>query len=205
MGGVLLLLIIAGIGWLLWMKGRDRRAVGSPVDVAFGTSEQGEQAVPPLERGPYPVEYGPPDGIRPGQLGTLIDETANPVDISATIVDLAVRGYLRIEEIPKHGLFGKPDWRLVRIKEGPTSSELVNYERVLLSGIFEGTGEHDAVKLSSLKGSFAPRLRRVRDALYDDMAKEGWFAGRPDRVRRRWQAAMRKLHRVLYPDGAAPQ
>ena len=61
---------------------------------------------------PIPVEFVPPDGIRPGQVGTLIDEQANPLDVTATIIDLAVRGYLKITEIPKEGWFGKPDWQL---------------------------------------------------------------------------------------------
>ena len=65
----------------------------SAVDAAFGTSSEGEEAVPLFERGTHPVEYAPPDSIRPGQVGTLIDETATPLDVTATMVDLAVRGY----------------------------------------------------------------------------------------------------------------
>ena len=47
------------------------------------------------------VQFTPPAGLRAGQIGTLIDEEANVVDVTATIIDLAVRGYLRIEEITK--------------------------------------------------------------------------------------------------------
>ena len=52
-----------------------------------------------------PVEFVPPDGLRPGQVGTLVDFKANPLDVTATIVDLAVRGYLKIEELSDGGLF----------------------------------------------------------------------------------------------------
>ena len=51
-----------------------------------------------------PVEFAPPEDLRPGQIGTLLDERANTLDVTATIVDLAVRGYLLIQEIPKEGL-----------------------------------------------------------------------------------------------------
>ena len=51
-----------------------------------------------------PVEFAPPENVRPGQIGTLIDERANVLDVTATIVDLAGRGYLLIQEIPKEGL-----------------------------------------------------------------------------------------------------
>ena len=48
-----------------------------------------------------PVEFVPPDGVLPGQVGTLVDEHANLVDVTATIVDLAVRGWLTITDLDK--------------------------------------------------------------------------------------------------------
>src|SRR5206468_3896370 len=64
----------------------------------------------PLFTGPEgAVEFAPPDGVRPGQVGTLLDEQANPLDVTATIVDLAVRGYLRIEELPRAHWFSSRD------------------------------------------------------------------------------------------------
>ena len=42
--------------------------------------------------------YEPPPGMSPAEAGTLIDDTIHPRDITSTIVDLAVRGYLKIEE-----------------------------------------------------------------------------------------------------------
>jgi len=38
--------------------------------------------------------------MRPGQAGTLLGGAASPRDATGTIVDLAVRGYLRIERSP---------------------------------------------------------------------------------------------------------
>jgi uncharacterized membrane protein YgcG len=206
----LVLLLAIGVGRLMWMQGRDRRALGSAVDIAYATATGDEQRVPLFEHGTYPVEYAPPEDIRPGQVGTLIDETAHVLDVTATIVDLAVRGYLRIEEIPKRWLLGKPDWRLVQLKGA--DEDLLAYERTLLNGLFERAGldDEDAVdvestvpprpdetattrleplarvKLSSLRKHFAPRLAKVQDALYADAVKRRWFAGRPDKVRQKW-------------------
>ena len=64
------------------------------------------------------LRVAPPEGVRPGQVGTLIDEQANTLDVTATIVDLAVRGFLLIQELPKEGWFGKPDWTLIRLEQG---------------------------------------------------------------------------------------
>ena len=53
----------------------------------------------------------------PGEMGTLIDEKADPVDVTATLVDLAVRGWLRIEEVPRSNPNKKAkDWTLVQLK-----------------------------------------------------------------------------------------
>jgi hypothetical protein len=134
-GVALLVLVVGLVGWLVWRTGRDRRWAGSHVDAVFaGTGP--EEAVGAFERPLTPVEFEPPDDLRPGQVGTLIDEEANALDVSATIVDLAVRGHLRITEIPKQGWFGKPDWLLTRLD--PEDERLLPYEQALLDGLFQG-------------------------------------------------------------------
>jgi uncharacterized membrane protein YgcG len=212
---VLLIVLLGAVFRLMWVTGRDRRVIGSQVDIAFATGQR-EQAVPLGEESLYPVEFAPPDDIRPGQVGVLVDEEANPADITATIVDLAVRGYLRIEEIPKRWILGKPDWRLVQLRD--SDGGLLRYEAALLDGLFRdtdgeaeeeeeepgdeelaepeplppassfapGDGELASVKLSSLRRKFFERYQRVRSALYADARRRRWFAGRPDKVRQSW-------------------
>jgi uncharacterized membrane protein len=181
LSGGLFALLIAGSVWLLWTRGRDRRYVGSPIDQTLGNPTGADQAVPLFESGTAPVEFAPPGDLRPGQVGTLIDERANTLDVTATIVDLAVRGFLTIEEIPKHGLFGKADWTLHRTDLADT--ELLTYEGTLLTGLFKDGNDPT---LSSLKQVFAERLGKVEDQLYTDAVKRGWFSKRPDKVRASW-------------------
>jgi uncharacterized membrane protein len=183
LSGGLLVLLIAGTGWLLWTRGRDRRFVGSPIDQTMGNATGDAQAVPLFERGVAPVEFAPPEDLRPGQIGTIMDEQANTLDVTATIVDLAVRGYLTIEEIPKEGWFGKPDWTLHRTDEA--DGDLLTYERTLLSGLFEDGNDPT---LSSLRRTFSERLSKVEDQLYTDAVKRGWFVKRPDKIRTSWHA-----------------
>jgi hypothetical protein len=45
-----------------------------------------------------PAQYEPPQALTPAEVGTLIDNSADMRDITATLVDLAVRGYLFIDE-----------------------------------------------------------------------------------------------------------
>jgi uncharacterized membrane protein YgcG len=183
LSGGLLLLVIAFCGWLFWTRGRDRRYVGSPVDQTMGNPTGDSQAVPLFERGVAPVEFAPPEDLRPGQVGTIVDEQANTLDVTATIVDLAVRGYLTIEEIPKEGWFGKPDWTLHRTDKA--DGDLLTYERTLLTGLFKD-GNDPA--LSSLKRTFSERLTKVEDELYADAVTRGWFLKRPDTIRASWHA-----------------
>jgi hypothetical protein len=182
-GGAIVVVGVAAFAFLAWTRGRDRRYLGSQVDQVLGNPDGAAQRVPIGEGdAEAPVEFAPPEGIQPGQVGTLIDERANTLDVSATIVDLAVRGHLVIQEIPDHGLFGKPDWRLVRLEADEAT--LLPYERLLLEGLFR---DGDDVTLSSLRATFAQRLSKVEDSLYVDARDRGWFAIRPDKVRSRWR------------------
>jgi uncharacterized protein (TIGR04222 family) len=174
--------VVLLLGRLWWREGRDRRFVGSPVDQVMGTPSGESESVPFGEaNAEAPVEFTPPGDIRPGQVGTLIDERANVIDVTATIVDLAGRGYLVIHEIPDTGLFSKTDWRLVRTELGTT--DLLPYEEKLLEGLFRDGPE---VTVSELKTVFAERLHGVEEALYADAMRQEWFRTRPDRVRTRW-------------------
>ncbi|MGI8758722.1 MAG: DUF2207 domain-containing protein, partial [Acidimicrobiales bacterium] len=177
---ILLAAAVGGFAVLAWRTGRDRRWAGSETDAAFGNVEGDEEAVGLFERHRPPVEFVPPDGIRPGQMGTLIDEVAHPIDVTATIIDLAVRGYLRIDEVPGEGRFAKPDWMLVQLRD---TQGLSSYEVSLFEALF---WRRQSVLVSDLRTRFASELRQVQEALYRDVVDQGWFRTRPDHVRQRW-------------------
>ena len=179
--GALLAVALGGVGVVAWRRGRDLRYQGSQIDQVMGNAGGSEQSVPLFEPGEAPVEFAPPEDLRPGQVGTLVDERANTLDVTATIVDLATRHYLVIEEIEEKGWFGKPDWNLV--KQPAPGDELLTYERMLLDGLFSSG---DEVLLSELKNTFASKLKEVEESLYSDAVRRKWFVGRPDRVRAAW-------------------
>jgi uncharacterized protein (TIGR04222 family) len=180
--GAMLAVLIGIVIFLVWKFGRDRRYAGSAVDAAYG-KDGGPDVAAPLHEAETPVEFEPPEKLRPGELGTLIDFEAGPLDVTATIIDLAVRGYLRIEEVSKAGLLHGGDWRLVMIWPAPVE-ELHDYEMALLKAIFEDRQE---VLLSELRQTFRADLQRVQGLLYDDVTRNGWFLGNPSSVRARWQ------------------
>jgi uncharacterized membrane protein YgcG len=179
-----LLAVLAVLLALVLVKGRDRRYSRSAANIVDGTPVQADEAVPLSSDDEPAMESAPPAGVRPGQAGTLLDGVANPRDVTGTIVDLAVRGYLRIEDAPPGQTH--EDWRLVRLNK---TGGLLDYEQILLDGLFrDASWDSGAAStlLSELGPAFAGQLRQAQDALYTDVAKRGWFTGRPDRARRRW-------------------
>ena len=163
----------------LGRRGRDRRFAGSDVEVAMGRRGQTETQRGAFEKLPEVMEFAPPNDIRPGQLGALIDEVAHPRDITATIVDLAIRKHLRIEEVADDARPGKVDDHLLTRLPPPTD-ELAPYESTLLDLLF---ASGNPVQLSSLRQQWSGSFATVRNALYDDLVGNGWYDRRPDRQR----------------------
>jgi len=135
--------------------------------------------------GPVPdyVEV-PPDDMPPGLLGSLIDEQADMQDVVATIVDLARRGYLRIEEKEGKGFFGLGSTDFTFVRTDKDDADLRKYERKVIQGIF--TGSRTERKLSALRNKFYTKLPGIQEALYEELVSSGLFKRRPDRTRATW-------------------
>lgn len=184
-GGAVLLLVgaLGGVGYLAYTRGRDRRFRGQVPGLEPAAGQVVDEEVRPLfadQAGA--VEFALPADLRPGLVGTLIDEQANPLDVTATIVDLAVRGYLHIEELPREGWFRSRDWVLRQLR--PADAALLGYESTLLAAVFSGRSE---VKVSELKRTFASDLHRVQRQLYSETVARRWFRRSPQTVRTAWQ------------------
>ncbi len=174
-GGLTGVLTALGLAWLF---SRTRRGSRDQVYLGLtpGTRPAPNQQVAIGEgtaRAPVAVQFSPPADARPGELGVLTDHTADNTDITATMMDLAVRGYLKIEQT------GKKDWTFTRLA---TSQGLVGYERHLFDGLFR---EGSVVETDDLKDSaYADLLTGTRSRLYDRVTKElQWFTRNPSTVR----------------------
>jgi len=134
---------------------------------------------------PITVQYEPPTGMTPAEAGTLMDNSADMRDITATLVDLAVRGYLRIEEHqnPKLlGLFGGgTTYSLQRLKD---VAGLTPHEVAVFDGIFAEHGDH--VDMDELKDEFYKALSPIRNAIFDRLKGSGFYKNRPDKVKQLW-------------------
>jgi hypothetical protein len=134
---------------------------------------------------PITVLYEPPDRLTPAEAGTLVDDSPDTRDLTATVVDLAVRGYLRIAEQKAEHLFGlwsSTDYRFHRTKSSQEWTTLPIYERLLLEALFKDSTTDD-VSLSSLENRFYRSLPPIQDAIFESLQKRKYYTQRPDRVK----------------------
>lgn len=179
-------LLIGGVVLLLW-KLRTTATDEQFAGLTPGLTPTGPNDGEVVKRNystPVAVRYDPPVGMRPGQIGTLIDEKADPRDVTATLVDLAVRGYLRIDDagVKKAGLFSsEQDYTLVKLRD--VDPALFPYEISLFDALFTGRSE---VTLSELKTTFASSMAKVQKELYGNVTLLGWFRRSPQTARAAW-------------------
>ena len=181
-----------------WRWGRDKWFVRDAASrIGAAEADAAEEVMPLGAHETIMAEYDPPSPeasagdarpkpLRPAEIGVLKDETADTLDVSATIVDLAVRGYIEITEIPKKWLFGKVDYELKRKKQA--DMDLMPYESTLLVELFSDA-EGDAVRISELREKFYTKLRIVKELLYEEVVRKKYFTKAPNTVRGRWYVA----------------
>ena len=77
----------------------------------------------------------PPGGLRPGQLGVVMLGRVIMGDMAVTLVDLAIRELVRVEQAPDGGDGG---WQLTPLLAGAPRQQresLLEYEHKLLEGL----------------------------------------------------------------------
>jgi hypothetical protein len=123
--------------------------------------------------------YDPPPGVSPAECGTLLDDTIHPRDITSTIVDLAVRGYIKIEETDESGaLFHNKDYIFHLLKKREQWQGLAPHEQVMLENIF--AGDETDTRLSSLKNRFYKAVPVVRTDIMSALKQKGIYTLDPE-------------------------
>ncbi len=123
--------------------------------------------------------YEPPKSMTPAEVGALVDDAVNPRDITCTLVDLAVKGFIKIEEVKeKQLLFSDRDYVLHLLKPRDEWNTLAAHERVMLDNVF-GAGENK-VALSSLKNHFYTAIPRIKDDVIYALKQKGMYTVDPE-------------------------
>ncbi len=139
--------------------------------------------------GEVAVAFSPPRGVTPGLVGTVVDGRVDSFDLTATLVDLAVRGHLRITAVPAEGepsvarrQFSrrdaeppKTDWILTRGDEHPYDT-LDDLERGLLAGLFRNRA---SVRFAHLDQPALQAMRETQVGFYREVVRRGWYPRHP--------------------------
>ena len=131
------------------------------------------------------AQYEPPDNLRPAEVSLILREKVSTKDISATLVDLAVKGFIKIREIKKPGIFQKVDYELIKLKDfNDFKKDLREYERILLRHIFDF---QESIVISDLKDKFYSHLLIIMKNVSSGIAKFKYFTTNPpQKITTRW-------------------
>lgn len=137
----------------------------------------------PKIKKPIVAQYEPPDDLKPAEVGLILNQRITGKEITATLVDLAVRGYIKIKEIPRDDIFEKVDYELINLKDfNDPQEELREYEREILNKIFDSK---DRVLISNLKNKFRYHLLSIIEKIYSGITKFEYFVSEPQKIQRR--------------------
>jgi hypothetical protein len=123
--------------------------------------------------------YEPPPGMSPAEAGALVDDTVHPRDITSTLVDMAVRGYVKIVEKDEKGLlFTHKDYVFQLVKPSDQWQGMAPHERVMMSNIFSGSEME--TRLSSLKNRFYTAIPPITQDIKSALRQKGMYLLDPD-------------------------
>ncbi len=139
----------------------------------------------PKIKKPIIVQYEPPDNLRPMEVQAILKQKINNRAFSATLIDLAVRGFVKIKELEKKHFFSKKDYEFIKLREFENSEELFDYEKKFLKKLF---GKKEKVRLSELKksGRLARSVNSITKKCFQELTDRKYFSQNPRKVLNRW-------------------
>lgn len=174
------LLFLFGIGAIFlfwWFRGRDPEGRGTIMPFYKAPKLEGKDGKLA-------------DPISPGELGVLIDEKAHLHDITGSIIQLAVKGLIKIKKDKigkdKKGKAQKPtakNYTFVKLRD-PKKGELVDFEKKIFDAIFQSLAKgKKEVRLDHLSKKFYKKLPKIKELLYKHVVDQGYFSNNPEEVR----------------------
>jgi uncharacterized membrane protein len=128
--------------------------------------------------------YEPPEKMGPAEVGTLIDDSVDARDITSVLIDLAVRGYVKIVETQHKGfLSSTKDYEFHLLKNRDQWNDLTDYERAMLDNVFAG-GE--VTLLSNLRNHFYTALPMIKGEIMGALKSRGMYSVDPESAMGYW-------------------
>lgn len=118
--------------------------------------------------------------LPPALTGTIDTARLERDDVVATIFDLAIRKYIRLEEIKEKskvlGVFDKEksEQKITKLKED--DGKLVSFEKTLFNRLFE---VGDSIKISDLKLDFYKTFSEMEKEVFKELVDKGYYIKNP--------------------------
>src|SRR3989344_4493817 len=128
-----------------------------------------------LKGRPVVVEYNPPDNLPPIEIGALLDRRVDVTDISSVIMDLAVRGYLKIRYTVQEIRFwpDKKDFELIKLKDGADLAHPA--DKIIFKLLFKSRGRVKLSDLKEQKTTFQSDIKKIQEDTEQHLRDEGYF------------------------------
>jgi uncharacterized membrane protein len=139
----------------------------------------------PKGRGTVVPQYETPSGLTPIEMASLREQSVPMKGVTATILDLARRGYLQVKYKDEKGWLGKVKHTFTLLSKKEPDEALAPFERTLLEGLFDGDADTE-VNLKDLQGDFWESLEQARGEVFEALQKNGLFGRNPSVVRGGW-------------------
>ncbi|MDD4409310.1 MAG: DUF2207 domain-containing protein [Candidatus Pacebacteria bacterium] len=150
----------------------------------YGRDPKGKNVIIP--------QYSPLDGISPLESKTITTESVDLTNIGAEIIQLAIKGYLKIEKVTeKVLLFDNDGYKFIKLKE--SDDGLTKYQSGMIKALFDqGRNEITTFEIKKMAqeigNSYSTNLRGFLTSegpniIYDRLTKEGYFPNNPSDVK----------------------
>lgn len=165
---------------VIWDVARDNLIVLLPIVVfillfrrwkKYGKDAKGRGIIIP--------EYEVPDNLSPAEVGAILGYKVDKHDISAEIIYLAIKGYIKIRRIESESILARIDYEFIKLKSPDDLEKEIH--KTIMKGLFKKDATE--VKLSKLKYKFAKVMSGLIDTILSDMTNEGYFVKNPRAMR----------------------
>jgi hypothetical protein len=171
--------------WLGWLKGRLALLLPLITALILGPLWWRFGRDPAL--GPVTVVYEPPGSLPPAVLGSLVNQSVGSESLGATLVDLAVKGHLHIEQLePRFPFLPLPKRYLFTLLTTPDQwKPLTPHERYLIEHLFPSRDVGATVGTDDLRDRFYVHVPGFQELVRQAVLAQGFY--------RRWPAMVRGL------------
>lgn len=109
------------------------------------------------------IEFHPPEGMSSAEVGSIVDESVDDIDLMSLIPWWAGKGYLTIEEVPdQKGRTGEHA-HIILHRQEKLPADAPEYQKKLYKALFPK--DSDTADLSKLKKGFAGKFADAKNAL----------------------------------------